>query len=572
MKSRDDQGDSRRAMPDDGTSDIDVVMIDGDDVSNYNPENILPQNPETIQKIRSWLQPTSYDFVGGEYRKHRASHVAGTGTWLTSSDTYQQWLQSSDHGLLWIRGIPGSGKSVMAARLIDNLVTSNPRSPVLFFFFRQIIEANHEPQALLRDWLDQVLQYSPPLQLQLMTYLKDGRPIESLSMDDMWKDLRMALASLPNKVFCIVDALDEMDRGHETFLEALGALGQWQPGKVKVLMTSRPVPRVEGPLRKSLCLRLRLEENMVDRDISTYVQHTLSQSNIPHSGWQVIADAVPGRANGLFLYAKLVMDAFLQPGADINTVLSQLPKDLNFLYTDLLKEHAQRSGVAPSIQHLILQSVTHATRPMRLLELAEMIRLLSPDGATRDLKATKDLVRAACGPLLEILPDETVSVIHHSFTEYLKGTTRPGDDGSGYPILQMGEAHEQLALACLCYLCCGPLDAVGDDFVSGVVERARLEHPFFEYAFSNWDHHIRNSEAAGHDQSKINAQLRTGFLGHERNMDLWQQMRWPGDDIRNTQLFTQLHIAAHLGLLSYTRELLQNVEADPRAENGTTPL
>lgn len=38
--------------------------------------------------------------------------------------------------------------------------------------------------------------------------------------------------------------------------------------------------------------------------------------------------------------------------------------------------------------------------------------------STKDNKA---IVREACGPLLEILEDETVSVIHHSLTEFLYG-------------------------------------------------------------------------------------------------------------------------------------------------------
>ncbi|KPM44568.1 hypothetical protein AK830_g2018 [Neonectria ditissima] len=116
-------------------SDDDAVMIDRDDVSNYNPDQILPESQEIIQKIRAWLQPTSYDIAGGEYRKHLASHVAGTGAWLTSSDTYKKWL-STEHGLLWIKGIPGSEKSVVAANLIHEIAKSNPGYPVLFFFFR----------------------------------------------------------------------------------------------------------------------------------------------------------------------------------------------------------------------------------------------------------------------------------------------------------------------------------------------------------------------------------------------------------------------------------------------------
>ncbi|RSM12008.1 hypothetical protein CDV31_006458 [Fusarium ambrosium] len=556
-------------------SDVDVEMIDRDDISNYNPEHILPESPENIQKIRSWLEPTSYDNVGGEFRKHQAAHVAGTGVWLTSSSAYQEWLQGEEHGLLWIKGIPGSGKSVMAANLVNEIATSNPGCPVLFFFFRQIIDANHEPQALLRDWLDQVLDYSPPLQKKLKTYLR--RPIDSVSMEDMWKDLKMALENLPGKAFCIADALDEMDQGNNGFLSALGDLGSWRPKTVKVLITSRPVPTVEDPLRLTPCLHVRLEEKMVDADISKYVQYTLSNSTIPQSEWEVIMNAVPGRANGLFLYAKLAMDAFLEQDADITNVISRLPADLNVLYTDLLKEHARRSGVAEEIQHLILQAVTHASRPLRLLELAELIKVLSPDGSTRDLKTTKSLIRAACGPLLEILADETVSVIHHSFTEYLKGTTRSEDD-PGYPILQRGPTHAALATSCLHYLLAGCLASVSldqpqrysrwqqEESDRPVGLESRLKHPFFEYAINNWAHHANRSEAAGHDQTALNVEIGK-LLGNDNNRRRWLRMEAPG-----YESLTPLHVAAKEGLVSYTKEVLPTSEVDAFSRYGQTPL
>ncbi|KAJ3545927.1 hypothetical protein NM208_g2267 [Fusarium decemcellulare] len=561
-------------------NEFDLVMVDRDDVSNYNPEQILPESPESIKQIRAWLQPTPYDDVGGEYRKHLASHVAGTGAWLPSSRTYQEWLNNDEHGLLWIKGIPGSGKSVMAASLIDKLARTNPGCPVLFFFFRQIIDANHEPRALLQDWMEQVLNYSPPLQKRLKSRMK--RSLDSMSVGDMWKVLKKAFESLPGKVFCVADALDEMDQGHDVFLKALGDLGQMRPEKVKVLITSRPVPKVEGPLRLTPCLHLRLQEKLVDVDISMFVRHKLSKSGIPESEWQTIQGAVPGRANGLFLYAKLTMDAFLEPGADINQVLSHLPADLNVLYNDLLNEHGRRSGVSAPVQHLILQFVTHATRPLRLLELADMIRILSPDGLTRDLRATKNLIRVACGPLLEILADETVSVIHHSFTEYLKGTTRFGDN-SGYPILHMGSANAQIALGCLRYLKSGCLDSVvpkdrprqrhggipysrlGHGIPKDEIQ-LRLKHPFLEYATRNWLHHARKSESAGDDPTELTAEIRK-FLDVTQDRRAWLHM----EDVSSLD-FTRLHIAARAGLVFYTKELLAHIEVDTTDEDGRTPL
>ncbi|KAK7418673.1 hypothetical protein QQZ08_011147 [Neonectria magnoliae] len=271
----------------------------------------------------------------------------------------------------------------------------------IIFFFRQIIHANHQPVNLIRDWLDQIIVYSPPLQAILNGYVEQSRSLESVSMDDLWQHLRTALAQLP-LVYCVVHALDEMDQGNNDFLRSLADLGHWRPSRVKVLMTSRPVPTVEASMRGSDYLDVRIDEALVDVDISTYVRHTLEHTSISERDQGLIKKAVPGRANGLFLYAKLAMNSFLA-NADVASILQKLPLDLNELE--------------------ILQWVTHANRPLRLLELADLIKTTSGKDYW-SLEANKALVRAACGPLLEILPDETISVVHHSLTEFLVGGSR----------------------------------------------------------------------------------------------------------------------------------------------------
>jgi hypothetical protein len=249
------------------------------------------------------------------------------------------------------------------------------------------------------------------------------RSINRLAANDLWKNIKFALSAFP-KAYCVTHALDEMDQGNDDFLQALVELGHWRPANLKVLIFSRPVVAVESPLRPFSVPSLRLEESHVDTDIAVYVQHRLRYSSVAEEYWNLITEAVPGRANGLFLYAKLSMDAFLKPGAGAQDVLRKLPSDLNMMYNDLLREHARRSNVPDDLQLLILQSITHATRPLRLLEVAELIKATHAPVRNYSLKEIKDLVRAACGPLLQILHDETVSVVHHSFTEFLNGFTR----------------------------------------------------------------------------------------------------------------------------------------------------
>ena len=94
-------------------------------------------------------------------------------------------------------------------------------------------------------------------------------------------------------------------------------------------------------------------------DISTFVKNKLSRSNIPLNNQEAIIQAVPSQADGLFLYAKLTIEAFLKPSSNVNTVLTQLPTTLNDLYASLLAEHAKRSKIALEVQDLILRSVIH---------------------------------------------------------------------------------------------------------------------------------------------------------------------------------------------------------------------
>ncbi|KAF4904338.1 Ankyrin-3 [Colletotrichum fructicola] len=372
-------------------SDSDAVMIDRDDISDYNPDQILPEPPEVIENQRAWLQPTKYDLESGEYRKHLSSRVPGTGEWIASNSTYNNWLKGEEQGLLWIKGIPGSGKSVLASKVVRDLSQNQPATPVLYFFFRKIIDANHEPVALLRDWLDQLLLYSPPLQKQIKEHVENKRSLNSMSMEGLWKDLRVALSGLHGKAFCIVDASDEMDRHHWTFIRALGELGTWKPHRVKVLVTSRFMPEMEPLMRGPNHSQIQLQSDLVDVDIATYVRTSLESSDISLEDQKFIREAIPGQAHGIFLYAKLAIDAFLNPGANAKKVLKAFLQDMSAIYSNLLREHSRRSGVPEDVQLFILQWITHATRPLGLLEMADIIKTTHHSLVNQDLKLSKDI-------------------------------------------------------------------------------------------------------------------------------------------------------------------------------------
>ncbi|EAQ92988.1 hypothetical protein CHGG_01223 [Chaetomium globosum CBS 148.51] len=440
---------------------------------------------QRIARLLKWLQPTDYLSPGNEFMKHLRSYVPGTGRWIHETTAFRAWAgldntttpTPTPNPILHIRGVAGSGKSVFSAATIRTL-QANPTPDdgdsdgpiVLFFFFRQIVDKNHTARYLIRDFAAQLLPHSPAL-VDALTAVSREHAVRGNEMGMVWPAVVEALGGMKGeRVFCVVDALDEMDDAElEGVVERLVALGRMEDvegggGAVRVMVTSRPLPHIERALgHYSGVVRLRLDPALLSPDVARYVDSRMTTLDPPLSDDknELVRQSICERANGLFLQARLLADNLaegLRDGRiteeDLPDNLDRLPRTLRAVYEDMLKEHARRSGVTAEQQAKILMCVTHASRPVRLIELGSLLsRMLHVD-----LRRGKDLVRAGCGRLLELLEDETVSVIHHSFTEFLHDTSRR-DDGDAFPVLEAEASHAVLAVLLLEYLDgCPPLD------------------------------------------------------------------------------------------------------------------
>jgi ankyrin repeat protein len=455
---------------------------------------------------------------------------------------------------------------VLASTVITTL--RHEKYPVLYFFYRHTIAANHQARAALRDWLAQVLEFSPPLQLELKERTQKrnnlgelvGGSVETLSISDLFGLLRTALSHV-SKAYIIVDALDEMAQDAlQPFLHHLSDLGEWRPQEIKIAMTSRPVAVVEKTVRGLNVLDVRLDKQRVEFDIAAYVQHRLAKSPIPPEDHHRAAETVMQRCDGLFLYAKLALDHLLEPShGDLDEVLASMPSGLSVVYAKILEEQRSRSDIPAEMQQFMLECVTHATRPLRLLEIADLINVSPKKG---DLGAAKDMARLACGPLLEILPDETVHVIHHSLTEFLNGTVRDynSDTAGAYPVLEAGATHSHLAISCIAYLRGGCLDNVHIERRSWYdplySPKKQVFPPFTRYAATNWYVHAQKSARAGHDQTETNKRIQEMLMGED--LEKLGSLARASEDCG----FTPLGLATFFQLTSVTNDLLEAAKLD----------
>ncbi|KAF5251580.1 hypothetical protein FANTH_3190 [Fusarium anthophilum] len=554
-------------------------------------------SPETVAELREWLQPTDYLAESSEYRRHLLSQAPGTGLWICETEEYRKWHDSPDHGSLWIKGVPGAGKSVMAASMIQYLRTTE-NCPVLFFFFRNIVAANFSPRALIQDWLAQLLPHSPKLQFALQSRLEDS--LDDTSDNELIELFLDGVSCVP-KLYCVGDALDEMSTDSTPILERLNGLATHRPRTLKLLMTSRPSRTLQSTLRDSSIVHISLKQRLVDVDILSYLNHRFDNAPALEHHREAKKDLismVAGKSQGLFLYAKLTMDQVedsLRSDAALNIedLEASLPVGLEQTYTSMLEKQRGEPGVTTDVQVLILEAVIHASRPLRLNELASLLKCVRPD--ITQPSAFKSLIATSCGPLIEILEDETLQVIHHSFTEFLRGDTRSASTvgASDFPIIDSLQAHKHMAMNCLVYLQSGSLlldseqsnNSAVDPSVTFETPRhkvdrearyyrrehlgirdehdafeyrsARLQYPFLSYAVENWPYHASNYDV---DDSEffntIMDFLNSGSLSFLR----WLVLEWgstSSDKGSPKGIPTGLHIAAFAGLTQFASQLLK---------------
>ncbi|KAF4634858.1 hypothetical protein G7Y89_g3236 [Cudoniella acicularis] len=539
-----------------------------------------------LAEIQAWLQPTDYEVQSSEFHRHLSSKTPGTGLWICETSKYQQWQKSANHGSLWIKGVPGAGKSVTAASIIEDLQNTTD-TPVLYFFFRYIISANRRPRSLIRDFLAQLLPHSTRLQAALQPLL--GIELENFSDEILWEHLLTCLSSV-EKAYCVVDALDEMELlPSDRILDRFNNLATFRPNSVKLLMTSRPKQYLQSSLRDASIVHISLEDDLVGKDISLFISYRL-KSLLPNDDQQgfrkSLAAKISERSSGLFLYARLLLDQIVpsleSTQTELEKLVNDLPVGLEEMYNSMLIQQAESLKIDNKIQVFLLELATHASRALRLNELASALASTFPPSMI--LGVPKFIAKSACAPLLEVLEDETVQRSTIDISEYT----------SQFPVLDPDQVHRRLSVICLDYLKSGGLrvekavvpqkrgdDSASIDLLTSLdnydkeadkydYQEAKLRYPFLEYAVGNWAFHASKYNFKDNDFfQSVASFLDPSSLDFRK----WMELEWTRGKSSEFQAPTPLHITAFSSLTTYAKRLLEEGNSvDARDSEDRTPL
>ncbi|KAK8048095.1 ankyrin [Apiospora saccharicola] len=149
-----------------------------------------------------------------------------TGLWLLRLPPFQTWLDTPG-SKLWLSGIPGAGKTVLAASVIEAaLARSNDKVAVAFYFCDYKTEATWNPSTILSVIAAQLALQSEEAYKELASFYDQLHPPNGLPRSPRILELTMALSTMTDRfdqVFIIVDALDECGEHTTSVVEILAS-------------------------------------------------------------------------------------------------------------------------------------------------------------------------------------------------------------------------------------------------------------------------------------------------------------------------------------------------------------
>ncbi|TGO16238.1 hypothetical protein BTUL_0030g00230 [Botrytis tulipae] len=171
-------------------------------------------------KVFEWLTMIS---SSSHHREKSRSLLSGSCNWLSRKKEFKEWMEASTSSILWLHGIPGSGKSMLVCYVIEYLRSRaqqhHSSAPIAYFYCARTINEPEraDPTEILRNILEQLCSLDAetpirePVSKKYLARRKEarGRTPEKLGLEETVNIILELLESNPATI--VLDGLDECD-------------------------------------------------------------------------------------------------------------------------------------------------------------------------------------------------------------------------------------------------------------------------------------------------------------------------------------------------------------------------
>lgn len=401
-------------------------------------------------QILDWLDAR---FTIEEYNEALSARLQGTCTWVTNREAIASWKlpdpESTVTKFLWIHGLPGFGKTVLCAMLIEYLRREFGH-PVVYFFCSFERNYKQDPQAILRSWVAQLVLHSPDIYPQAVDLFR-AKHARTATEPELWSLLQVLSLQLRSCYF-VVDGVEmcvgenrgtgryNLEDRSDGFLQRMITILAHTGSRVLI------VSRDNGPIRDEFSNWPHLDllkepvvsNELVLRDVEdpaprAFLEYKILQydteSDLKSFAYKMVKSQLPNksellhrelaeealrRCDGMFWWIQLLYRQ-LSPGkttAQLRNLVSRTPHGLEQVYRGDLRRILELPEKDRERAISILRWVLFSCRPLTVRELTEALLIDVDSFATEllveDLPDTWDEyyvmenICRPCGSLLEL--------------------------------------------------------------------------------------------------------------------------------------------------------------------------
>ncbi|CAI6080012.1 unnamed protein product [Clonostachys chloroleuca] len=481
---------------------------------------------EQRKKVLQWMSAEPYI---QHHKQTKGEVLKGTGKWLLENPSFLKWKNESASSILWIRGIPGSGKSKLMSIAIEDAMSAfqakQSPQPVYFYCSRNPAEPGRsDPSRILASIARQLATPEAGgaiLEPALEVYNEresqasaDGplRLEESkeliIKLLDQYKGATMTIA---------IDALDECNEDTRgDLLEVFEFLLEESPCLLKLLVSSRDDQDIVYQFENYPCLALSSAHSSPDIElfVASEVKKLLNSRFLrkTQSGKEVLSEKIikelTAKADGMFRWVSLQLQALQRCRSEeaIMERLGQLPRTLGDLYQELIVK--MENFEATSDRELAKNSLSWLLCSHAQLTSEAFLAAVSTSKDGESEAISRDQLLDLCCNL--VIFDEALDVFrfaHLSVREFLET----------HELFKSESINSRVAVACLIRI----VDATPDINMEDDTEPS-VDVLWYSYIW--WGFHI---PAASRERTPVTDNLLDEFLSDEDNpsspFGLWDQ-------------------------------------------------
>ncbi|KAK8068547.1 ankyrin [Apiospora saccharicola] len=280
--------------------------------------------------------------------------LAGTCEWILQAPQFTQWRNRQDHDKtkcqLWIKGHPGTGKSVTARKVLEVVKQREAELGTAAIFLSYFFHGrSNEPldknmMGMSRTLIHQLLKKESSLRSEFAKEYKERFDTQGQDWDwhrsDLTRFLRLGISkSRVRPIHLIIDAFDECEQSDRMpVLYFLQQLIEDAQCKLSICISMRHDTAITSEDTGKLVIDMEKENGV---DIQRHVYNTL-RMHLSRANIGSLMEEICNRASNNFLWAELVVKqvhSALDRGVDYATTMSliqQLPKEIECLFGELI--------------------------------------------------------------------------------------------------------------------------------------------------------------------------------------------------------------------------------------------